>query len=203
MITHDGLITALYRIHAVRFGDFMLKSGRRSPVYLDVRQIISYPDLLRGTATLLWQSLNSRAKTADRLCGVPYTALPVATCLSLQHNIPMVLRRKEKKTHGTAQLIEGVFDIDQTCLIVEDVVTTGSSILDTAADLRASGLRVTDATLLIDREEGGREALEKAGIHVHCVFTLTEILRALTDATDVSEQDRQKIADALRGRVHS
>jgi orotate phosphoribosyltransferase len=200
MMTCDGLIDSLYRIHAVRFGNFTLKSGRQSMVYIDLRQMISYPDLLRRVAALLWQTLSSREKMAERLCGVPYTALPIATCLSLQHNIPMLLRRKEKKYYGTAKLVEGVFEINQNCLIIEDVITTGSSILETASDLRAAGLLVTDTAILIDREEGGRETLEKAGIHVSSVLTLTEILHTLANSALITESDREKIAIAIHER---
>ncbi len=200
-MTRDAFILALHRIHAIRFGDFTLKNGQKSTIYLDIRQIISWPELLRAAASLLWQTLTSHAKTADRLCGVPYTALPIATCLSLQHNIPMVLRRKEKKTHGRGQLIDGAFEKNQRCLIIEDVMTTGSSILETATDLVTVELTVTDVGLLVDRETGGKQALEKAGIETHTVFTLNEILQTLSHVTTISSHEKEIINTLLNNNT--
>ena len=139
------LIYALYKIGALKFGHFTLKSGQTSPIYLNLRQVISYPELLQTIADLLWEKI--AACQFDSVCGVPYTALPFATCMSLQHKIPMLIRRKEKKAYGTKQLIEGVFKDGEKCLIIEDVVTSGGSVLETTADLEEVGLRVSDAAV--------------------------------------------------------
>src|SRR3990167_8589955 len=116
-----SIIHTLYKIGAVRFGQFTLKSGQHSPFYLDLRRIISYPELLQDMAKQLWEQ--ARHYPFDVLCGVPYTALPLATALSLAHHIPMVMRRKEQKEYGTKQKIEGVYQPGQQCLIIEDVIT--------------------------------------------------------------------------------
>jgi uridine monophosphate synthetase len=170
----EELLRQLVKIEAVRFGRFKLKSGIESPVYVDLRLVISYPKLL----TALAEALHATARPAhyELLCGVPYTALPIATAISLQHNIPMVLRRKEKKDHGTGKIIEGVFRPGQRCLIVEDVITSGQSILETARELRGVGLQIEDAVVLIDRQQGGRGALEREGITLHAVATLADLL---------------------------
>ncbi|TAK76794.1 MAG: orotate phosphoribosyltransferase [Gammaproteobacteria bacterium] len=171
----NAIITSLYQIGAIQFGEFTLKSGQTSSVYVNLRKIISYPHLLRTIATAMWQKV--QGCSFDLVCGVPYTALPIATCLSLDHNIPMIMRRKEKKEYGTKQLIEGEFKPQQRCLIIEDVVTTGSSILETAADLENSGLIVTDLVALIDREQGGKENLTQK-YQLHTLFSLSDILQA-------------------------
>jgi uridine monophosphate synthetase len=174
-----ALIKQLYAIGAVKTGQFTLKSGLVSPIYIDLRLIISYPELLRTVSELLWQKIQNL--TLELLCGVPYTALPIATCLSLTHQIPMVMRRKEPKDYGTKKLIEGVYHPGQACMVIEDVVTSGMSILETVADLTAVGLKVEHACALIDRGQGGAAALQAQACTLHTVISLQEILNVGAD----------------------
>lgn len=194
------LINALYKIGAVKFGRFTLKSGQESSIYLSLREIISYPDLLRGISTLLWEKIHSCR--FDSVCGVPYTALPIATCMSLQHNVPMLIRRKERKAYGTKQKVEGVLKKGQRCLIIEDIVTTGGSILETTADLEEEGIVIKDIAALVDREQGGKENLANKNYHMHSVLTLTEILSTLSRSDQVSESERIIIEQLLAERAH-
>lgn len=177
MNNRNQLIQSLYQIGAIKFGEFTLKSGQTSKIYMDLRQIVSYPDVLRAVAEAIWEQAGS--SQFDLVCGVPYTALPIATCVSIFHNKPMIMRRKEKKDYGTKQQIEGKFQAGQHCLIIEDVITTGGSILETADELEAAGLVIKDLAVLIDREQGGKTNLEKRNYRVHAVFTLREILHHL------------------------
>lgn len=171
---HPPLLLKLLEIKAVKFGQFTLKSGLSSPIYIDLRLVISYPDLLKDVAEALWSKI--QGLNFDLLCGVPYTALPFATAISVLHHKPMVLRRKEAKEHGTKKLIEGFYYPSQKCLIVEDLITTGLSIFETIEPLEKEGLQVLDIAVLLDRQQGGRQALSERGYRLHSVFTMTELL---------------------------
>lgn len=187
------LSTSLYQIGAIQFGEFKLKSGQMSPIYVNLRKIISYPDILRMVAKAMWEA--TKECEFDLVCGVPYTALPIATCISLEHNIPMIMRRKEKKDYGTKQMIEGVFEPGQRCLIIEDVVTSGASIIETAADLEDAGLQVKDLVALIDREQGGRANLEQK-YTLHTILSLSQILKTLLDSSLLGADERKIVKES-------
>lgn len=166
------MIEELYAIGAIKHGNFTLKSGIQSPIYLDLRLIVSYPHILKMISALMWEKIQHLS--FDRICGVPYTALPIATCLSVQYDLPMVLRRKEVKDYGTKKMIEGV--PGQTCLIIEDVITSGMSISETITPIQEAGMQVHDIVVVVDREQGGRQRIEAQGFRLHSLFTLTQLL---------------------------
>lgn len=169
------LIEDLKGIGVVQYGDFTLKSGLTSPYYIDMRRIISYPGLLKRVSEELYKKMEGMR--CDVLCGVPYTALPIATAISLAHEIPMVIRRKEPKGYGTKQQVEGVYAAGGRCVVVEDVVTTGASLLETIASLEEVGLEVRDVVAVLDRGQGGREALATKGIEMFSLWRVEELLR--------------------------
>jgi len=187
MSDHQAIIFKLYEIGAIQFGEFKLKSGQTSSIYINLRKVISYPDLLRQISEAMWEKI--KEQTFNLVCGVPYTALPIATCFSLDHQIPMIMRRKEKKDYGTKQLVEGEFKPGQSCLIIEDVITTGGSIIETAQDLEESGIIINDVIVLVDREQGGKENLSKK-FHTHTILKLSDIVVKLLNSELITKEDR-------------
>ncbi|MCC6127966.1 MAG: orotate phosphoribosyltransferase [Chlamydiae bacterium] len=184
-MTHESLAVKLFHLGVIRFGSFTLKSGLVSPIYVDLRLTISSPQLLASIAQGLYERV--RTSSFDLLCGVPYTAFPFAVAMSIQHNIPLILQRKEKKDYGTKRMVEGIYQKGNTCLIVEDVITTGSSILETAGYLREEGLIVRDAVVLVNREQGGERKLLEQNIRLHSALTLSEIIEELSQKKLIEE----------------
>ncbi len=181
-----NIIEELYDIQAIKFGQFTLKSGIESPFYVDLRLIISYPDLLKKISDLAWSKASHLKK--DLICGVPYTALPIATCLSISHNIPMLMKRKEAKDYGTKKLVEGNFEQGQQCLIIEDIITSGKSIIETVEPLEELGLKVNDVIIILDREQGGTQNVKKHGFFVHSLMTITDVINHLVKAGKLSKE---------------
>ncbi len=179
------LIDKLFDLGCIKFGSFTLKSGIVSPFYIDLRLTVSSPSLLIEIADAI---CDAAGRGCDLVCGVPYTALPFATIFSIRQNVPMVLKRKEKKAYGTGKLCEGIFSPGQTCLLIEDVVTSGQSVLETAECLKAEGLAVADIAVLVDREQGGVQLLKSQGYRVHPVLTISQITTHLSNRGIIDEQ---------------
>lgn len=194
-MSKEQIVSTLFEIGAVKFGSYQLKSGIESPIYIDLRLIISYPDLLKTIAQLMWDEIKGLRK--DCLCGVPYTALPITTAISIAHGLPMVMRRKEAKNYGTKRLIEGAFKQGDRCIVVEDLITSGASILETITPLEQEGLKVKDVIVLIDREQGGKKNLENKGYQLHSIFNLKTIIHTLETSRKITAETKSLVLNFL------
>lgn len=141
----------LREIGCIQTGDFTLKSGKKSNYYVDLRRLVSYPTHLRDVADEVYKKIQENTPEFDYICGVPYGAIPLATTIAITHNIPMIMLRKETKAHGTKKLIEGVYGVGDRVVLVEDVVTTGGSVLEAANMLEEGGLTVLGVYPVVDR----------------------------------------------------
>ncbi len=166
----DGLLEA----GCVRFGQFTLKSGLQSPIYLDLRLLVGHPRLLQQVASAYLPVL--RRLSFDRLAALPYAALPIVTAICLQSGWALVYPRKESKAYGTRASVEGVFLPGERVAVVDDLATTGGSKFEAIEKLAAAGLQVQDVVVLIDRQSGAAQALAAKGFRLHTVFTLTQLL---------------------------
>jgi uridine monophosphate synthetase len=173
----ERLIEGLFHAGCVKFGQFTLASGKQSPIYVDLRRVVSFSALLQQVYEAYRTQLQGLA--FELIAGVPLGALPASAILAHQMKVPLIYPRKEVKQHGTAQQIEGAYQSGQTAVMIEDVITSGGSILSAAEQLRAGGLVINDAVVLIDRQQGGKEALAAHELTVHSVLTIQEILQSL------------------------
>lgn len=173
----EELILDLFAYGCVRFGEFTLASGKKSPIYIDLRRVISSTELFRKVVEAYVAKL--RHLDYDLIAGVPTAALPAGAVLAWKLDKALIYPRKDHKSHGTGRAIEGVFQSGQRAVMIEDVITSGGSILAAAETLRAGGLVVEDAVVAVDRKQGGVEAMAPHGIRIHPVLDIFEMISVL------------------------
>jgi uridine monophosphate synthetase len=190
-MTQSQLALTLYDIGAVSLGEFKLHSGKISPIYIDLRLLASYPYALRQAAAAYRTVLEKLQ--FDIITTAPLAGLPIGTAVSLDMDIPLVYPRKTAKAYGSGKLVEGKWEEGQTAVVIDDVTTSGDSILQTITAVQSVGLRVTDAVLLIDRQQSGADNIRAAGYNFHAVITLTEIMDELVAAERITAEQRQRV----------
>lgn len=193
---YASLITGLADLGAMKFGNFTLASGMQSPIYIDLRLLVSQPKLLAQAADAYAALLADIP--CERIAGVPYAALPIGTAVALAADKALIYPRKEAKAHGLGKDIEGAWQAGERVVVIEDLITKGGSTLQTVERLRAVGLQVEHVIVLIDREQGGVANLAAAGVTAHAVFTVSEMLETLVQAGKLEESKRQEVLQFIR-----
>ncbi len=191
MTARQALANRLYDIGAIKFGSFTLKSGLVSPFYIDLRPIVSYPDILKQLSELLWENLENM--DYDYICGVPYSGLSFASATSMMHNVPMLIKRKERKKYGTKRLVEGSQKPGDQIVLIEDVVSSGASLLETIADMNDERLITSNILVVIDREQGGTDLLKAEGYDVRSLFTVNQLLDQLVKSDRLDDDTAAKV----------
>jgi orotate phosphoribosyltransferase len=171
----DAELKVALREAAYLEGDFVLRSGRRSRYYLDKYRFETRPDILAALGERIAAAADP---DAVRLAGPELGAVALAAAASLASGLPFVIVRKAAKEHGTSNRLEGVYEEGEVVCLVEDVVTSGGALLEAVEALRGAGLVVRSAVCVVDREEGGSEALAENGVRLRSIFGASELLAA-------------------------
>jgi uridine monophosphate synthetase len=193
----SALSDNLLEAGCIKFGEFTLKSGLKSPIYIDLRRIITYPKLLEQVAAAYLPVL--RPMSFIRLAGLPYAAIPIATAISLAGNYPMIYPRKEVKAYGTKAEIEGEYHAGETVVVIDDLATTGGSKFEAIEKLTGAGLVVRDVVVLVDRQSGAKESLAEAGYSMHAVLTINEMLDHWEKTGKVEKEKIEAVRKFLSG----
>ena len=173
---------ASLREHALLEGDFLLRSGRRSSYYLDKYRFETRPELLGPLGKRLAAAVHEHEPEAVRLAGPALGAVALAASASLASGLPFVIVRDSAKDYGTANRIEGPFEGGELVCLLEDVVTSGGALAESAAALREAGLVVRNAVCVVDREEGGADALARIGVRLRPLYRSSELVPAAPTA---------------------
>ncbi len=191
---HQNLILQLYDIGCIKFGDFVQASGATFPYYIDLRTIISSPQVFHKILAAYADILKDLS--FDRIAGIPYGSLPTAAGLALHLHYPMIFPRKEVKAHGTRRLIEGHFQPGETVVVVDDILISGKSAMEGAEKLKSTGLHVRDIVVFIDHEKGVKDRLRQNGYEAHTVLTISEIAETLQSAGRINQEQFKALAEA-------
>ena len=183
----------LLECDAIKFGEFVGSSGRTLPYYVDLRLIPSYPGIFHKIVSAYIKLIEENKLVFDRIAGVPIGALPFASAVCYRMKKPLLILRKEPKGHGRAKQIEGILNKNDKVLVIEDLVTTGGSVIKTKEVLEGEGAIVPDAVVILDRLEGGKENLESNGLKLHKVTDTLNVISELKKDNLISIENYNKI----------
>jgi orotate phosphoribosyltransferase len=185
----------LNKIGAMQFGAFKLSSGKISPYYIDLRIVPSFPDAFKKVCDFCVDFIKKEigARSFERVAGIPVAGIPFASLIAYNLQKPFLYVRKGVRFHGRQRRIEGTIAPGDHILLVDDLVTTGLSLRKAAKAIMSEGGVVADAVVLLDREEGGREKLEKSGIRLHALLNVSEIANKLYEIGAIDEEQLKTI----------
>ena len=192
----------LNKIGALQFGTFKLTSGRVSPYYIDLRIVPSFPDVFKKICDFYVSFIKKEVgvENFDRIAGVPVAGIPFASVIAYNFKKPFLYIRKGVRLHGRQRRIEGVITPGDRVLLVDDLITTGLSLKNAAETVTAEGGVVTNAVVLLDREEGGAEKLAKEGVKLHAMLKISEIAKELNEIGAIDDEQLKIILKQIKKR---
>ena len=192
--------TFLYEKKIIRFGDFTLASGKKSPYYIDLRLVPSFPHeyrkMIKGLQNLIANDVGF--ENFHSLVSVPTGGLVVAASLATEIVKPLIYVRKQAKEHGTGKAVEGVTCQDMKLLMIEDVVTSGGSVINAIKSIKEEKMVVTDAYAVIDRMEGATQALQAEDVNLHSLLTINDITQSLFEQKLITEDTLKQVQARIK-----
>lgn len=194
------LCRILTKIGALKFGTFKLTSGKISPYYIDLRIVPSFPDVFKRICDLYVDLLKTELRTDkfDRIAGIPTAGIPFASLIAYQLNKPFLYIRQRVRLHGRERRIEGLLMPGDRALLIDDLITTGGSLRKAAEAIRAEGGIVTDAVVILDREEGGKKSLVEDNVKLHYLLRVSEVAEKLYEMDAIKEDQYRLILKQVK-----
>ncbi len=191
--------TFLHEKGAIKFGDFTLTSGKKSSYYVDLRIVPSFPHQFRKMVKRLQSNISEKIglENFDYLVSVPTSGLVIASALATETVKPLIYVRNKPKDYGTSKSIEGSFEQGKKALMIDDVATTGGSVVNAIKSLKEAGIVISDAFVIINRMEGASEALEAEGVKIHNLTDILEITNSLYDQNLISNDVLENVKNQI------
>ena len=194
------LCRVLHKIDALKFGTFKLASGKISPYYIDLRIVPSFPDAFRKICDLYTELIDTTVGTEnfDRIAGVPTAGMAFASVVAYNFKKPFLYTRPQVKTHGRERRVEGILMPGNRVLIVDDLITTGKSLIQAVTAVRAEGGIVDEAVALVNREEGGKEKLSNRNVTLHYLLDASEAADKLYEIGAITDEQLKTIRKQVK-----
>ena len=193
---NEKIAKALTDANVVKFGEFTLASGMKSPIYVDLRVLPSYPDSMATVTEELVKAV--KKLKPEVIAGAETAGIPLATAISLKTKLPMIYVRKRPKSYGTQEMIEGILKKDAKTILIDDMATNAFSKIRFVDGIKQAGGIVNDVLIVLDREQGGVEALAEKDIKLHSLITLKELLSYMKDNNMVDDKKFNEILIYLK-----
>ncbi len=191
--------TFLHQNEIIKFGDFTLASGKKSSYYVDLRLVPSYPHEFRMMIKYLQNKISEEIglEDFDSIVSVPTGGLVIASALAIETVKPLIYVRSKPKDYGTSKSVEGKIHNGMKTLMIDDVATTGGSVVNAIKSLKEVNIKLTDAYVIIDRMEGAEEALKEQGVRMHSILNIIQITQALYEQNLVDDSVLKKIKNQI------
>ena len=200
-VAEEEICQILKKTAALEFGTFKLPSGKVTPYYIDLRVIPSFPDAFHKISEIYVEAIRRKMgeESFDRVSGIPVAGMSFSVLIAFHLHKPFIYVRKNRRLRGRERRVEGVLMPGDRVLLIDDLVTTGLSLERAAEAIRAEGGVVTDAFVLLDREEGGRERLARNGVTLHSVLKMSNVAKRLYEMNVIGEEELKIILSQTRG----